>query len=256
MDKRAAGRLPDFNGWMVQSDFDGTISLLDVTDTLLQRFARPGWQALEDACERGDIGSRECMSGQVALLDMSADELRAHLDAIEIDPGFPAFVAQTRQRGIAVQVVSDGIDAAISHVLQRHGLGELEIIANHLVQTGARQWRLESPWASPRCTRASGNCKCERLAEQQAAHGHVLYIGDGSSDFCVSHRADFVLAKSKLAAYCASHGIPHARFAHFGQAAALLNAALEPQKGLPPMPLHRGRRQRVSAPFAAVLHKS
>jgi 2-hydroxy-3-keto-5-methylthiopentenyl-1-phosphate phosphatase len=33
-------------GWMVQSDFDGTISLLDVTDTLLTRFGKPGWQEL------------------------------------------------------------------------------------------------------------------------------------------------------------------------------------------------------------------
>src|SRR2546425_827163 len=45
-------------GWMVQSDFDGTISLLDVTDTLLNRFGKPGWQELEDAWERGEIGSR------------------------------------------------------------------------------------------------------------------------------------------------------------------------------------------------------
>ncbi len=34
-------------GWMVQSDFDGTISLLDVTDTLLNRFGKPGWQERE-----------------------------------------------------------------------------------------------------------------------------------------------------------------------------------------------------------------
>ena len=33
-------------GWMVQSDFDGTISLLDVTDTLLNRFGKQGWQEL------------------------------------------------------------------------------------------------------------------------------------------------------------------------------------------------------------------
>jgi 2,3-diketo-5-methylthio-1-phosphopentane phosphatase len=213
---------------MVQSDFDGTISVLDVTDTLLQRFGRPGWQTLEDAWERGEIGSRECMKGQAALLDMSADELRAHLDGIEIDPGFPAFVAEAGRRGLAVQVVSDGIDRAIAHVLARHGLGHLPIIANRLVQTGARQWRLESPSASARCARASGNCKCERLAEQQAAHGHVLYIGDGSSDFCVSGKADFVFAKHKLIAYCESHGIAHAPFTHFGQATALLDAVLEP----------------------------
>jgi 2-hydroxy-3-keto-5-methylthiopentenyl-1-phosphate phosphatase len=57
----------------------------------------------------------------------------------------------------------------------------------------------------------------------------VLYIGGGSSDFCVSQRADFVLAKPKLAAYCAQRGIAHAPFAHFGEASARLAALLEPR---------------------------
>ena len=209
-------------GWMVQSDFDGTISLLDVTDTLLNRFGKRGWQELEDAWERGDIGSRECMKGQVALLDMSEIELQTHLDTIEIDGYFVRFVQEAKALGIKVQVVSDGIDYAIRHVLERNGLADLEVIANHLVQTGERSWRLDSPWASNHCARASGNCKCERLAEQQAVHGRVLYIGDSTSDFCVSGKADFVLAKYKLIAYCESKGIAHARFEHFGQATQLL----------------------------------
>ena len=213
-------------GWMVQSDFDGTISLLDVTDTLLNRFGKPGWQELEEAWERGDIGSRECMKGQVALLDMSEAELQTHLDTIEIDEHFAGFVAETKAHGIKVQVVSDGIDYAIRHVLARHGMGDLDVIANHLVQTGERSWRLDSPWASSHCERASGNCKCERLAEQQAVHGRVLYIGDSTSDFCVSGKADSVLAKYKLIAYCESKGIAHARFEHFGQATRLLEKVL------------------------------
>ncbi len=209
-------------GWMVQSDFDGTISVLDVTDTLLQRFGKPGWQELEDAWERGEIGSRECMKGQVALLDMNEAELRAHLDTIEIDPYFAGFVSTARAHGIKVQVVSDGIDYAIRHVLAKHGLGDLEVIANRLVQTGERSWKLDSPWASAHCQRASGNCKCERLAEQQNLHGRVLYVGDSTSDFCVSHKADFVLAKYKLIAHCEQHGITHAPFETFEQATALL----------------------------------
>ena len=213
-------------GWMVQSDFDGTISLLDVTDTLLNRFGKPGWQELEDAWERGEIGSRECMKGQVALLDMSEAELQQHLDSIEIDAHFAGFVAEAKAHGVKVQVVSDGIDYAIRHVLARHGMADLEVIANHLVQTGERSWRLDSPWASNHCTRASGNCKCERLAEQQAVHGRVLYIGDSTSDFCVSGKADFVLAKYKLIVYCESRGIAHARFEHFGQATQLLEQVL------------------------------
>lgn len=209
-------------GWTIQSDFDGTISIRDVTDTLLQRFGLPGWQELEDAWERDEIGSRECMKGQVALLDMSEAELFEHLDTIEIDPGFAGFVEAAQGMGMAVQVVSDGLDIAIRHVLARHGLGHLAVVANRLVPAGARRWRLESPWASTRCERASGNCKCERLAEQQGLHGHVLYVGDSTSDFCVSGKADYVLAKYKLIGHCERHGIAHAPFANFQEATALL----------------------------------
>lgn len=216
-------RLPVAPGWMVQSDFDGTISVLDVTDTLLTHFGLPGWVELEEQWERGEIGSRECMKGQVALLDMDEAQLQALLDTLEIDPGFAGFVAAAAAHGMPVQVVSDGIDYAIRHVLARHGLGHLEVIANHLVQVGERSWRLESPWASARCERASGNCKCERLAEQQAVHGRVLYVGDSTSDFCVSHKADFVLAKYKLIAYCEQQGIAHAPFTNFEAATALLD---------------------------------
>ncbi|WP_394680066.1 MtnX-like HAD-IB family phosphatase [uncultured Comamonas sp.] len=219
-------------GWMIQSDFDGTISLVDVTDSLLQRFGLPGWTGLEDAWERGDIGSRDCMQGQVALLDMDQQELDAHLDGIAIDPGFPGFVQAAQVLGLRVQVVSDGIDYAIQRVLARHGLGHLEVIANRLVQKDTRRWALEAPWASPHCKRASGNCKCERLAAQQAITGRVLYVGDSTSDFCVSHEADYVLAKYRLIGHCERHGIAHAPFLGFSDATPWLQQFMQQQEAL------------------------
>ena len=62
--------------WTILCDFDGTISQEDVTDSLLMRFGRPGWDALEVDWRAGKIGSRQCMAGQIALLDCSEDELR------------------------------------------------------------------------------------------------------------------------------------------------------------------------------------
>lgn len=212
--------------WTIQCDFDGTISVEDVTDSLLQRFGKPGWIELEDAWERGEIGSRECMKGQVALLDMSLSELQAHLATIQVDPHFAAFARAARAMGLPLQVVSDGIDHCISTVLALHGLGDLPVFANRLVQTGARSWQLQSPHANAACVRASGNCKCERAATAQNVGGRVLFVGDSTSDFCVSGKADFVFAKYKLVDYCRTRGIPHAVYADFGEALALLPATV------------------------------
>lgn len=210
--------------WVVQCDFDGTISLGDITDTLLERFGLPGWEDLEHDWETGKIGSQECMQGQVALLYMTPEQLEEHLLTIDIDPYFPAFVTAASRLGWPVQIVSDGLDWAIRSILSRHGLGHLTIFANHLVQAGERQWKLETPWFQTGCTKASANCKCQLLTELHQRKQQVLYVGDGNSDFCVSGKADWVMAKARLITYCQQHNIAHSSITNFQDAIALLHS--------------------------------
>ncbi len=210
------------SGWVIQCDFDGTISVVDVTDALLERFARPGWREIEAEWEAGRIGSGECMKRQVAMLDMSRAELDDFLEGVAIDPHFLSFVKVTSRMGIALQIVSDGIDSAIHRVLALHGLAGLPVHANHLVQLEERRWRLTSPNAAATCASACGTCKCELLARHTANSHKVLFVGDGRSDFCVAAKADFVLAKSRLIDHCVQEGIAHAAFGNFEDALALL----------------------------------
>src|SRR5690349_1779247 len=106
--------------WTILCDFDGTISVEDVFDSLLDRYGRAGWEQLETKWRAGRIGSRACMSGQVALLDVSRDELDTHLAEVRIDHAFPAFVAKVHEQGVPIHVVSDGLDYAIHRILTRH----------------------------------------------------------------------------------------------------------------------------------------
>ncbi|MBX9716179.1 MAG: MtnX-like HAD-IB family phosphatase [Burkholderiaceae bacterium] len=210
--------------WTVLCDFDGTIAVEDVTDSLLMRFGRPGWDVLETKWREGIIGSRDCMEGQVALLDCSADELLDHVSAIPIDGQFNAFVAEVEAKGWPLIVVSDGLDFAISAILQRHGLGRLPVIANRLVQAGPRRWKLEFPHARPDCAAASGTCKCARARPPAIAAGSkVLMIGDGASDFCVAGRADITFARKRLLEHCLDNGLQHQPVADFAQARNLLH---------------------------------
>lgn len=221
--------------WTILCDFDGTIAVDDVTDALLTRFARPAWEDIEARWRAGEIGSRECMQAQVALLDASLAQVDAVLDTLPIDPAFPAFVAEARRRGMAVQVVSDGLDYAIRRMLGRHGLDDLPIRANRLLHDGARGWQLTSPYADAGCSAASGTCKCAIAAD----HGRVLMIGDGQSDFCVAGQADYVFAKHKLITHCRRAGIEHRAMVDFADARELLDELPTPVRGgfTAPLPL-------------------
>jgi 2,3-diketo-5-methylthio-1-phosphopentane phosphatase len=206
--------------WAIACDFDGTIAKVDVTNELLIRFAKPEWEDVEADWVAGKIGSRECMALQVALLRVSRAELDAFLDTVEIDAAFPAFVADCRARNVPIRVVSDGLDYSVRRVLVRHGLGDLPVATNRLVQTAPTEWKLEFPYFRENCSALSGTCKCAVAAENGTRR--TLLIGDGTSDFCLAGDADYVFAKHKLLAHCLQKGIPHRAFAGFDVARSLL----------------------------------
>src|SRR5690242_21430352 len=212
--------------WTILCDFDGTISVEDVIDSLLDRYGRPGWEQLERDWRAGRIGSRACMGGQVALLDMSQEELDAHLDDVWIDHAFPAFVAKARGLGVPIHVVSDGLDYAIHRILARHGLDDLPVSANHLAPgVPPQRWLLTSPFQAPGCS--SGTCKCACAEQARAGGAKTLLIGDGASDFCAADRADFVFAKHRLIEHCRAAGIPYVPITGFEDALELLPALLD-----------------------------
>lgn len=209
---------------IVLCDFDGTISVKDVTDTLLSHFGQHGCDELEELWVSGKIGSQECMSKQIALMDASLDELNQVLSQIEIDPDFKSFIHYTEQNNIPVHVLSDGLDYAIEFILKRHGIEHLPIFANKLMHNNARSWRLEFPYANKDCIKQSGNCKCNHLKKQQH-FSQILYVGDGTSDYCVSHNVDFVFAKDKLVNYCEKNKIEHCKITSFADVTSALKQA-------------------------------
>jgi 2,3-diketo-5-methylthio-1-phosphopentane phosphatase len=218
-------------GPIVFTDFDGTITQLDVTDEILAQLAHPSWQEVEQEWTRGLIGSRECLERQIALVDASAEELHALIDAVPIDPSFTAFYRFTRQRSIPLYVLSEGFDYVIARILKRAGV-------NGPVQRGIQMFssalRLEGrrlipsfPHSAQSCEHACATCKAALLRRLGKGKYPIIFVGDGLSDRFAVDEADVVFAKRQLLAYCQEHGKachPFDTFAEVEQAIARLIA--------------------------------
>jgi 2-hydroxy-3-keto-5-methylthiopentenyl-1-phosphate phosphatase len=213
--------------WIILCDFDGTISVEDVTDSLLERHAHPDWTILEERWKSGAIGSHDCMAGQIALIDADRRQLDALFAAMRIDRTFPAFVEAALTARIPIRIVSDGLDKAIESILARHQLDHLPIAANRLEADGPRRWQLSFPHAADDCRVASGMCKCAQVAQARKLKKKVLLIGDGASDFCAAGAVDLVFAKHRLIEHCRTHGLPYVPITGFQDALVLLPALLE-----------------------------
>jgi len=200
-------------------DFDGTVTVTDTVDAILERFAARAWIGVEEEWKSGAIGSRECLARQTALIGATPKEIDTLVDTIEIDPGFDELLATCERHGIAVTIVSDGYRRSIERVLARSG-HDLPSRSGVLEYRGRRRWKLVSPSARSACTSDSNTCKCKVAEESKLP---TILIGDGRSDFCVAGKVDLVLAKGSpegpLARHCAGNGIKFEPVANLAEAA-------------------------------------
>lgn len=195
-------------------DFDGTLSLRDSVDALLERHAPADWHAVEAEWAQGKITAKECMSQQIRMITANEEQLERFFETIRLDSSFLPFLNYV-QNFAEVAIVSDGIGRAIHAALDAAGFPGIRIFANRLSFSDDR-WELSFPNSDEACAVGGGVCKCAVARNLSGGSTEpVVLIGDGRSDMCLAGRADYVFAKESLARHCESEGIPFTEFQSF-----------------------------------------
>lgn len=229
-----SGRLLDSSP-VIFSDFDGTISLVDVTDAILEAFAGDSWRKAEEEWVRGSIGSMECLRRQMALVKATPIELNALIDAVPLDPDFPRFYRFIQERQVPFYITSDSFDYVIRRVLKRAGAdGELRN-GKHLFSSALRwvkgELRLSFPHSKINCAHGCATCKAAVIEGVRGERRPVVFVGDGFSDRFAVEKADMIFAKDALGDYCREKGIAYIPFETFGDVEAGVAKLLEDEVG-------------------------
>lgn len=185
-------------------DFDGTITLVDATDAILEAFALPAWREWEDRWVNGEITSQECLSRQVELIRADRGTIDTFAAALPIDEGIFALDRRCTELRIPLTIVSDGLDVVVESILRRHGLLHIPTFSNHVRWNENGIPILSFPFAGQDCESGAGTCKCAITVRLE---GQTVYIGDGRSDFCVSAKVETVFAKGSLREWCTDQNI-------------------------------------------------
>jgi 2-hydroxy-3-keto-5-methylthiopentenyl-1-phosphate phosphatase len=194
-------------------DFDGTLSIRDTVDSMLERFADPAWETVEQEWLDGKITAVQCMQKQLRMVRADHVSLEKFFRAIQLDPGFLPFYDHVN-RFADVAIVSDGLGHAIKVAMKTAALPDIPVFANklHFVSDGID---ISWPYMNPACTAGNGVCKCAIARHFSGDKQLVVLIGDGKSDACLAQKADVVFAKGSLIAYCEANGIAHHKFQTF-----------------------------------------
>ncbi|MBV8086510.1 MAG: HAD-IB family phosphatase [Chloroflexi bacterium] len=202
-------------------DFDGTITTRDTGVYLLERAGRPGWRELDEAYDRGEIGSLECMVKQWACLPVEDETLLRRISAeVPLEPGLHDLLAFLKDERAEVTILSDGFGFYASQIAEQLGVRCL---------TNAVDWssgEMRFPNRNPDCECAlCGTCKRAPMEAAKARGRTIVFVGDGISDRRAADLADWLFAKDLLASWCDEQRLAYTPFATLSDVAAAVAKA-------------------------------
>ena len=114
-------------------DFDNTMTTSDVLDDIIRRFSiNEQWMVLQKAWEEDQIGTKECLEGQLRNVRVTKKALSKFLKKVELDPHFHQLLALLAREGIKPIILSDNFTYVVDLILEYHGIKDLKVYGNNL----------------------------------------------------------------------------------------------------------------------------
>ncbi len=178
-------------------DFDNTITTCDVLDEIIKKFSsNKKWIDLENAWLADEIGTKECLEGQLRGVKVTKKRLCEYLNDIKLDHHFHKLLTFLQQHGVMPVILSDNFSFIIEHILKNYGIKDVKVYANS-VKFYRNRLIPSFPYDNPFCP-SCAHCKKIHLTRNGHEHKLIVYIGDGHSDVCPAQISDVVFAKDKL----------------------------------------------------------
>jgi 2-hydroxy-3-keto-5-methylthiopentenyl-1-phosphate phosphatase len=215
---------PDQPPLAILVDYDGTISLTDVSDKILYGLLGDRYAGQDLAYSNGLQGSRTLFASQVKLLPGDPAPFVAIAEAQAHDTMFAPLVRRALDLEVPVEVVSDGFGFFIEPAFRKLGVPEIPIVTNRTTFDGDHG-EMEFPNGNPDCL-VCGTCKRQRVLAHQAAGRTVVFIGDGESDRYAAAYSDVIFAKRDLITLCRTEGWPFTEWRDFGEIQTWLDATV------------------------------
>jgi 2-hydroxy-3-keto-5-methylthiopentenyl-1-phosphate phosphatase len=216
---------------VVLCDFDGTITVQDTAEWILDKYAEGDWRALDDDYVQGKISLLECMREQFAMVRADKALILDELDkSVIIRKGFRDMVDFCLNHDAEVVIVSAGLDFVIEHFLAR--LGVKGKVSTYSASTFDDDGHIGFKFPNL-VVPGSKTFKDDLVLKYQKKSFQVTYFGDGMPDAEACALADhrFVVKGRRLEIELARRNLPFVSFEDFydviSHLESILNARFE-----------------------------
>ncbi len=209
------------NSLIIYCDFDGTITLKDISDELFKEYG--DFDIYQSKLRNKEITITEYWYQLCTYLSgkVTKEDIANFADKFEIDQYFRMFYKFCKINIINLYIISDGFVDYIEPILKKYEIDDIKVFANKLLF--GNNVKAIFPYATESCNCNCASCKRNILLTKSASEEIIVYIGDGYSDFCAAQHSDIIFAKKHLATFCNENKIPHYPYKNFWDIYNILN---------------------------------
>lgn len=210
--------------FLIQIDFDGTITEKDVSTVLLDRFAQGDWRQLLTRYRNGKIMVDQLNIQAFSMVKAPKEDLiQSARKEATIRTGFPQFVTYVRENNVPMVIVSYGLDFYIQALLKDQNADGFPF---HAAQTQyhPQGWKLH--YTDPQGKPLKGDMKEQHTLNFIRQGYRVIYIGNGDSDINPLRHAFLGFGTGKLPHFCQRNNLTCTPFNDFFEVMEALRAKL------------------------------
>ena len=206
---------------LIQCDFDGTVTVDDISFMLLDAFATGDWRKLDDEYTAGKITVGEFNDRAFAMLRAGKKEMLDYLKGkVVVRAGFKEFVKLCQEKGIRLVIISNGWDFYVKQILGDIGINGVEY---HSAETYFEGGKLQVRYIGPEGQVVDTEFK-EKYVRKFNNEGYdVVYVGNGTSDLSPARGARKIFATDSLLENCRKAGINCVPFTSFDEICQVIN---------------------------------
>jgi 2,3-diketo-5-methylthio-1-phosphopentane phosphatase len=188
---------------VIQCDFDGTLTIGEVSQLLLEEFAEGDWQSFTKRYKEGYISVQACNIIQFAMIKTDENTLTDFLTKsgrVEIRPGFQELFRYCAEKTIDIAIVSNGLKLYIDTILKNLGIENSRVFA---AESRFETDGIKLDYLGPDGAGIENGFKefCSKSIRENG-YDVMYYVGNGMSDIYPARHADHIFAIDGLLEQC------------------------------------------------------
>jgi 2-hydroxy-3-keto-5-methylthiopentenyl-1-phosphate phosphatase len=189
----------------VQIDFDGTVTIEDVSFLLLDTYVSSIWREYLKEYDSGKISVgtfNKKVFGMMKADRKTMTELVLTSERVKIRPGFNALLEYCDTKGFKPVIVSNGLIFYIEAILKKLGVNGLKGLEIYAAKNEFYPGGMNVAYIGPDGKELKAGFK-EAYTEMLIKKGYrVIYVGNGDSDIYPARQAKYVFATEQLLKRC------------------------------------------------------